>query len=83
MRTLVPRLARESFPALTFAIGGAAATHAACIAEVKREMGPTRGHAWNRGRGRGAPLCPPWAREAIRRCLYDDDKGKPQKEEDV
>ncbi|MCY4060315.1 MAG: hypothetical protein OXG44_20230 [Gammaproteobacteria bacterium] len=53
------------------------------IAEVKRETGLTRGHAWNRGRGRGAPICPPWAREAIRRFLYDDGKGKPHKEEDV
>ena len=41
------------------------------IAEVKREMGLTRGPAPNRGQGAGAPPCPPHYKEAIRRCIRE------------
>ena len=44
------------------------------IAEVKRELGLTRGHASTWGKGKGEPPCPPWAREAIVRCLYDEGR---------
>ena len=43
--------------------------HDCHIAEVKRELGLTRGPAPNRGMGKGAPPCPPWARQAILACL--------------
>lgn len=39
------------------------------IAEVKRELGITRGAARNSGQGKGAPPCPPKYKEVIRRIL--------------
>ena len=39
------------------------------IAEVKCELGMTRGPAHNRGQGIGAPPCPARYREAIRACI--------------
>ena len=41
------------------------------IAEVKRELALTTRTAWNSGRGKGAPPCPPHLKEAIRRCLVE------------
>ena len=45
------------------------------IAEVKREMGLTRGPAPNRGQGEGAPPCPQHYKDAIRRCMLEHLKG--------
>jgi len=42
------------------------------IAEVKRELGLTRGSAPNTGRGQGAAACPPKYKEAIRRVLSNE-----------
>lgn len=39
------------------------------IAEVKRELGLTRGAAPNHGRGVGAPPCPERCRKAIREAI--------------
>ena len=39
------------------------------IAEVKEHHGLTRGHAPNRGKGKGAAPCPQWARIAIEQVL--------------
>ena len=41
------------------------------IAEVKRELGLTRGAAPNAAQGQGAPPCPPKYKDAIRRALSD------------
>ena len=45
------------------------------IAEVKREMGLTRGPAPNRGQGTGAPPCPKDYRVAIKRCILEHLAG--------
>ena len=41
------------------------------IAEIKREFGLTRGPAPNRGKGRGAPPCPPRYRTVLRSVLRE------------
>ena len=41
------------------------------IAEVKRELGMTRGPAPNRGQGTGAPPCPTRFKDAIRHCVLN------------
>ena len=45
------------------------------IAEVKRELGLTKGTAPNAGQGRGAPPCPPRYRDAIKRCIHARSTG--------
>ena len=42
------------------------------VAEVKRELGLTRGSAPNTGRGQRAPACPPKYKEAIWRVLSNE-----------
>ena len=43
--------------------------HPCWIAEVKRYYGLTRGPVHNTGTGKGAPLCPQWAWNAIEQIL--------------
>ena len=41
------------------------------IAEVKRDLGLTKRVAWNRGKGKGAPPCPPELKAPIRECVLN------------
>jgi len=46
--------------------------HPCWIAKVKRRHGLTRGPAWNRGQGMGAPACPQDVFRVIEEVLRDN-----------